>query len=408
MHINASPNGMDDRMQDSHSPASSIQNESPIAGPRAAVPATGKSKVAIVGARGYSGQELARLLLRHPEAELVGCFASDRAGGKQESSFRLSQLLPEPAAKAVPTWSMDEFDAKLEGLHTLFLATPAEVSLALAPKAIARHVNVIDLSGAFRLKQATNETHHEKYLKWYGFEHSNIELLLQSDYGLQPFERPAPHQGARLVANPGCYATAVLMAALPLLESGLIKPESLVIDAKSGASGGGRKARENLLFTEVEGECLPYKVAQHQHWPEIVEAAWLFAHEEIAPFFTTHLLNTRRGIIVSLYARLTKPADTDKATESRVQSAYAEAYSGYRLVRAGALGTPETDALLSLKRVVGTPRTHITFRAQGDKLYVFSLIDNLLKGAASQAVENFNRLLDLPLDLGLADMEGVL
>ncbi len=373
---------------------------------------TAGAKVAIVGARGYSGQELARLLLRHPEAELAGCFASSKPGpsgdGKGSAPFRLSHLLMEPAAKAVPTWSMDEFDVRLEGLHTLFLATPAEVSLELAPKAIAKGVNVIDLSGAFRLKQAASGSPAEKYRKWYGFEHTQLELLLQSDYGLQPFERPAPRSGARLVANPGCYATAVLMAALPLLESGLIEPKSLVIDAKSGASGGGRKAAENLLFTEVDGECLPYKVAGHQHWPEIVEAAWLFAHEEISPFFTTSLLNARRGIIASLYATIKRPAETDAATEARVRSAYAEAYAGYELVRAGALGTPEADALLSLKRVVGTARTHITFRADGDKLYVFSTLDNLVKGAAGQAIENLNRLLDRPLHLGLSDMEGVL
>ncbi|MCM2282061.1 MAG: N-acetyl-gamma-glutamyl-phosphate reductase [Bdellovibrionaceae bacterium] len=369
-----------------------------------AAPATGH-RVAIVGARGYSGQELARLLLRHPEARLAGCFASNSSTG---TSFQLSHLLPEPGAKHVPTWLMAEFDEKLADLHTVFLATPAEVSLELAPRALAKNVNVVDLSGAFRLKQATNQSPNEKYRKWYGFEHTELELLLQADYGLQPFARPAPHSGARLVANPGCYATAVLMAALPLLESGLIIPESLVIDAKSGTSGGGRKASENLLFTEVEGECLPYKIAKHQHWPEIVEAAWLFAQEEIAPFFTTHLLNTRRGIIASLYAKLKKPADTDAASEARIQSAFAETYSGYPLVRFGALGSPETDALLSLKRVVGTPRTHITFRVDGDKLYVFSTIDNLVKGAAGQAVENFNRLLDRPLHLGLTDMEGVL
>lgn len=364
-----------------------------------------RAKVAIVGARGYTGQELARLLLRHPEAELVGCFASDSKSG---TNFQLSQALPEPAAKGVLTWSMNQFEEKLEGLHTLFLATPAEVSLDLAPKALLKQVNVVDLSGAFRLKQATNESPAQKYLKWYGFEHTQLELLLEAGYGLQPFERPAPRQSARLIANPGCYATAVLMAALPLLESGLIRPDSLVIDAKSGTSGGGRKATENLLFTEVEGECLPYKVAKHQHWPEIVEAAWLFAHEEISPFFNTSLLNVRRGIIASLFATLKKPADTDVATEARVMSAYSEAYAGYKLVRVGALGKPETDALLSLKRVVGTPRTHITFRADGDKLYAFSTIDNLLKGAAGQAVENFNRLLDRPLHLGLSDMEGVL
>jgi N-acetyl-gamma-glutamyl-phosphate reductase len=377
-----------------------IQNSNSVVGSTQEKPQRAR-KVAIVGARGYSGLELARILLKHPETELVGCFA-------QDSSWRLSHLLPEAAAQTVPTWSMADFDSHLEDLHTIFLATPAEVSLELAPKALQHNVNVIDLSGAFRLKQGTNEERLQKYQTWYGIQHSHVELLLKAEYGLQPFQRPTPQEGARLIANPGCYATAVLMAALPLLESGLINSESLVVDAKSGTSGGGRKANEALLFTEIEGECFPYKVGKHQHWPEIVEAAWLFAHEEIAPFFTTYLMNLRRGIVASVYATLQSPKATNAENEARIQSAYAEAYSGYDLVRFGALGKPETDALLSLKRVVGSARTHITFRVDGEKLYVFSTLDNLVKGAAGQAVENFNRLLDRPLSLGLSALEGVL
>lgn len=370
-------------------------------------------KVAIVGARGYSGLELARILLRHPTAELTACFASDATLRPQfRHQFRLSDYLPETAAANVATWTIpekpDEFERQLEGLHTVFLATPADVSARLAAQCLEANVNTIDFSGAFRLKQGENSEIGEKYRHWYGFEHPSLALMAQAEFGLQPFTAPLPPTskqtaGARLIANPGCYATSVLMAIVPLLRAGLLDPASLVIDAKSGTSGGGRKAAENLLFTEVEGECLPYKVAKHQHLPEIIEATENFSGVRIEPFFTTHLLNVRRGIVSSIYARVRAGV-----TENTIAEAYAAAFSGYKLARVGVLGTPSGDALLSLKKVVGTARTHISYRVAGDKLYLFSLIDNLIKGAAGQAIENFNRLCDRPVELGLSEMEGVL
>ncbi len=258
--------------------------------------------------------------------------------------------------------------------------------------------------------------------------HPAIESLQSAQYGLQPFQAPSLVKGAQLIANPGCFATACLMALLPLLKAGHIEADSIVIDAKSGTSGAGRKANENLLFTEVDGECLPYKVGHHQHLPEIMEAASQLTSTSIAPFFTTHLLNVRRGIVASIYANL-----KDGVTEQDITGTFRQAYSDYPLVRFGALGTPETDRLLSLRRVVGTNRTHISYRvvknpssadanstrtgaggngdaktSQNHKLYLFSLIDNLVKGAAGQALENFNRLIDRPCDFGIANMEGVL
>lgn len=342
-----------------------------------------KHAVGIIGVRGYSGLELARILLKHPEAALVAGFATD-------SAFKLSDYLPEASAANVPVYSMKELDTVADKLNTVFLATPAEVSLELVPKLLAKGVNVIDLSGAFRLKL-------EAYPQWYGFEHSSRELLGKAHYGLVPFAKPAASEGPKLISNPGCYATAVLMALVPLMKEKLIVADSLVIDAKSGTSGAGRKASEGMLFTEVEGECLPYKVAKHQHFPEICGYVEKFAGSGIDPHFTTHLLNVRRGIIAGLYARLkagVKPAD--------IESAYTKAYSNYPLVKHG------ESVSLSLKRVVGSARTHINYKCDGDKLYVFSLIDNLLKGAASQAIENFNRMHDLPVATALTDMEGVL
>ncbi len=273
----------------------------------------------------------------------------------------------------------------------IFLATPAEVSLDLAPKILSQGKMVIDLSGAFRLKM-------NDYKKWYGFEHSEKTLLQKADYGLAPFAGPS---SAKLISNPGCYATAISMALIPLLKHNIIIEDGIVIDAKSGTSGAGKKAAENLLFTEVDGECLPYKVGRHQHLPEIQEAVKAFSGKELDAHFTTSLLPVRRGIIAGIYAKLSKGM-----TAKDVEAALTKAYAEYPLV---AFSAVERDpGLLQLKKVVGTPMTHISYAVEGQKLYLFSCIDNLLKGAASQAVENFNRITDQPLWMGLSHLEATI
>lgn len=352
-----------------------------------------KPRCVIVGVRGYAGLDLARLLLNHPEAELSACFGT-------ESEFALSDYLPDSKAqgiRALPVAKLLENPSQFG--QVVFLATPAEVSLELAPKLLNAGMSVIDLSGAFRLSAAA-------YPAWYGFEHSAPQALATAEYGLNPWCMPVSGlvRGPRLVANPGCYATSVLMALIPLLKAGLVDPETVVIDAKSGTSGAGRKAAENFLFTEVEGECLPYRIGKHQHLPEIQEHAKRLSGVKIDPFFSTHLLPVRRGIISGIYARL-----SPQANAAAVSAAYAEAYSRYPLMRVGQVEAGKAPShLLSLKRVSGTARTHITFGVTGNKLYVFSCIDNLLKGAASQAVENLNRLYDFPIGMGLSDLEGQL
>lgn len=345
-----------------------------------------------MGARGYSGLELARILLRHPEAELVACFAHDH-------SFRLSDYLPESSAAAVPVFPLQNLAGVLPNIDTVFLATPAEASLELAPlvlNAAVTNADVIDLSGAFRFQKGTDAERSAKFALWYKAKQPRP---LAATYGLAPFAAPA-RPGKALVANPGCYATAALMGIVPLLKAGAIKPETLVIDAKSGTTGAGRKAAESQLFAEVEGECLPYRVAQHQHLPEIQEWAEAFGGSPIDPFFSTHLLPVRRGILASVYAEL-----APGKTEDDVAAAFQAAYQRYPLAR---ITKTEAPAALSLKRVTGSARTHLSFKVSGTKLYLFSLIDNLLKGAASQAVENFNALHDFPYALGLEALEGTL
>lgn len=352
-------------------------------------------KVAVVGGSGYAGLELVRLLLKHPIASLRVCFTT-------QPGLSFSDYLPVRGAKVVPVAPVGDIEKWASELDTVFLATPAEASMDLAPRLLASGAHVVDLSGAFRLGSAA------EYREWYGAEHACPALLGKAEYGLLPWvEEKAPAEGAaRLVANPGCYATSVLMALLPLLKRGLVKPDSIVIDAKSGTSGAGRKASVNLLFTEVEGECLPYRIARHQHLPEIKRFAEALSGTAIDPLFTTHLLGIRRGIISGIYARLGAAV-----TQLDLSSAYANDYSDYGLVEWGPLeGLTERSAAhqLSLKRVVGTALTRIHYQIDGDRLYLFSLIDNLVKGAAGQAIENFNRLHGMAAGTGLTDLEGVL
>lgn len=347
-----------------------------------------KVSVAVVGARGYSGLELVRLLLKHPGVKIAACLATDAA-------FQLSDYLPEAAARAVPVASVKDFSRILSDIQVVFLATPAEASIGLAQEALARGVKVIDLSGAFRLSP-------EQAAKHYGVQGEALKTLADAQYGLVPWAGPLAAK-THLLSNPGCYATSVLMALIPLVKEGLIDADSIVVDAKSGATGAGRKAAENLLFCEVDGECLPYKVGDHQHLPEIIEALHHYTGVSATPAFSTHLLPVRRGIISSIYARVAN----SQVDETALDAAYAKAYSNYPLARWGRID-PKDRFAMSLKRIAGSARTEIRYTIRGKQIYLFSLIDNLLKGAASQAVENFNRMQDFPVQTALEQVEGVL
>lgn len=337
----------------------------------------------IVGARGYSGLELARILLRHPKVKLTACLAG-------EQSFSLSDYLPEENAKSVKVCSWQEWEKAGAEADVVFLATPAETSLEMAQKirSLKKNISIIDISGAFRLSAKETQEH-------YGF--ALPSWAEEAVYGLSPFVKSYSKAPA-LISNPGCFATSILMALVPLLKHNLIQPESLVIDSKSGSSGAGKKAQERLLFTEVSGECLPYRIGKHQHLPEIERYAAHFSSQKISPHFTTHLLPTKRGIISGLYAKVQPGVDVLKITQ-----AFEKEFEGYSLVK---FGTAEN--LLRLNQVCGSARTHMHYQVVGEKLYLFSLIDNLLKGAASQAVENLNILQGWKVEEGLSHLEGTL
>ena len=326
-----------------------------------------KIQVAVVGGSGYSGLELQRLLNKHPCVELKGVFNSQTSKNLVPSDYQV-----------------------------VFLATPAEVSAELALLIYQAGTSVIDLSGAYRLSDGDVK---ENYTTWYGMIHPSLELMPKAHYGLVPWMKPF-ESGTFLIANPGCYATAILMGLLPLLKNNLILADSIVIDAKSGTTGAGKKAVESQLFSEVDGECLPYKVGIHQHLPEVKLFSQVIGDYVIDPFFTTSLIPTRRGIIAGIYAKL-----NHGKKELDVAHAFKEFYQNYPLVQVN----PEIIREgVSLKKVVGTAKTHISYSLVGEKLYLFSCIDNLLKGAASQAIENFNLIHKFPVTTGLEHLEAII
>jgi N-acetyl-gamma-glutamyl-phosphate reductase len=325
-----------------------------------------KIKVAVVGGSGYSGQELQRLLNKHPHVELKGIYNSQTASKMNPSDYQV-----------------------------VFLATPAEVSAELAPKIMECGTSVIDLSGAYRLSSGDIEA---TYKESYGMAHPSIGLFSKAQYGLVPWMKPTA-EAPVLISNPGCYATAILMGLLPLLSDNLIHGDSIVIDAKSGTTGAGKKAVESQLFSEVDGECLPYKVGVHQHLPEVKLYAQIFGDYNIDPFLTTSLIPTRRGIIAGIYCKLNHGKHASDVTH-----ALNDYYGNYPLVE---FSSDITREMVSLKKVVGTAKTHISFSVIGEKLYLFSCIDNLLKGAASQAIENFNLIHHFPVTTGLEHLEAI-
>ena len=306
-----------------------------------------RTKVAIAGATGYAGMELVRILERHPHAEIVAAFSSE--------SFSLEKLFA-----ASP--------------DLVFLATPNEVSAEVTPHILDKGIKVIDLSGAFRLDEPS------QYPSWYGFAHERPELLGEAVYGL-PEWCNGELKKARLVANPGCYPTSVLLALRPLTYL-IDRTQPVIVDSKSGVSGAGKKADVAYSFTELFGNFKAYGVGHHRHEPEIRQE--LHLGERTTLVFVPHLLPTPRGIYSTMHVGFTNPVTADEL--SRI---YEEAYGKQPFVKVLAAGkVPE------LRDVVNTPNAEIGFTLLqgGRRAVIVSVIDNLLKGASSQAVQNFNRM----------------
>jgi len=342
----------------------------------------GTVRVAIAGATGYAGEELIRLLLGHPNVQLTYLAAS----AKWERPTPASDVFPRFARQLdLPIESLDP--ARLAALaDVIFLALPHGAAMGCVPDLLKAGRRVIDLSGDFRLKDAG------LYPQWYKFTHAHPELLNgQGVYGLTEWHRQEI-AGAKLVANPGCYPTSVLLAVLPLLKQGLIDDGRVIVDAKSGLTGAGRKADASLLFTEITDNLRAYKVNEHQHMPEMLQEIQAMTGRSVSLIFTPQLIPATRGLISMLYLRTTQP-------EARIRSAYEQGYSiaqaPFVRVRPGTL--PE------LKDVVGTNYCDIGYVCHPalESLIVVSAIDNLMKGAAGQAIQNFNLMCGFPETTGL-------
>ncbi|WP_242392309.1 N-acetyl-gamma-glutamyl-phosphate reductase [Anaeromyxobacter oryzisoli] len=338
---------------------------------------------AIVGASGYAGLELTRLLARHPRVRLAALY-SDRWSG--ETAGARLPLDGAPAALSYrPLADGEGADAEIA-----FLATPASVSAELAPKLLARGVRVVDLSGAFRLADLA------AYPAWYGFAHPAPELLAEARYGLPELARDGL-SGARLVSNPGCYATAIALALAPLVRSGLVSPEGIAVTGLSGVSGAGRKASEDYSFVELGEDLHAYRLGKHQHVPEIEQTVARFAGACGALSFTPVLVPIRRGILATATLRL-----AGGASAADLGAALQAAYGREAFVR------PMAAERVSVKDVVRTNRCHVgvAVDARAGVAVAVSAIDNLVKGAAGQAVQALNAAMGWPEATGLDLLGG--
>lgn len=348
-------------------------------------------KVAIVGASGYSGEELVRLLLNHPFAELVGVTSRQSAGQT------LGQVFPKfashPKSKAL---RFTEPNAELLATQAdvVFLALPHGVAAEYAVPLLNAGCLVIDLSADFRLKSP------EVYKEFYAHDHPAPELLAKSVYGLPEVYREEIRT-ASLIASPGCYPTSILLPTLPLLRAGLIKPHGIIADSHSGVSGAGRKADLDYLFCECNESVRPYGVPKHRHLSEIEEQMTLAAGTPVVIQFTPHLMPVNRGILTTLYLAPAEHFSDEagaKALGEKIAACYAQAYAHEPFVR-----VLEGKALPDTKNVVGTNVCELAWRLdpRTGRLIVMSAEDNLTKGASGQAVQSLNILCGWPETAGL-------
>ncbi len=337
-------------------------------------------KAGIVGGTGYTGVELLRLLAAHPAVELA------LITSRGEKGVEVGELFPNLRGR-VNLAFVEPDDAALKGCDVVFFATPNGTAMKSVPALLEGGVKVIDLAADFRLRQAAD------WERWYGMPHACPELLAEAVYGLPEVNRDAI-RAARLVANPGCYPTAVQLGFLPLLEAGAIDPQSLIADAKSGVSGAGRKAEVGILLCEAGDNFKAYNVPAHRHWPEICQGLVAVAGGPVDLVFVPHLTPMIRGIHATLYATLTDPSVD-------LQALFERRYAAEPFVDVlPPKSHPETRGV----RGANQCRLAVHRPRDGKTVVVLSVIDNLVKGAAGQAIQNMNLMFGLPETAGL---EGI-
>jgi len=331
------------------------------------------TRVAIVGVTGYAGGELARLVLRHPEARLVAAVARSHQG----EPLRTVQPHLHTAPDSLVVGS-DVDDAEV-----VFTALPAGEAAKQARGWLADGRTVIDIGSDFRLRDPT------LYERWYGYTHPAPELLKEAVYGLTELTRDRVRT-ARLIANPGCYPTAALLALLPALKAGLVT-EDIIVDAKSGVSGAGHAVEDAYLFGTIDESVRPYGVPKHRHTPEIAQEAALLLGKPLRLTFTPHLVPMNRGLVASCYA----PLRSGK-TAKDVEQAYTREYAEEPFVRV-------VDSYPATKATLGSNwcLVHALVDEENSRLVAFAALDNLVKGAAGSALQNFNARFGYPETMGL-------
>jgi len=344
-------------------------------------------KVAIVGASGYSGEELVRLLLSHPHAELTAVTSRQYAGQTLGAIF--PKFAHHPGARAL-RFSEPKPELLAQQAQVAFLALPHGLAAEFAVPLLKLGCQVIDLSADFRVRDPA------VYKEFYGHDHPAPDLLPQAVYGLPEVYRTAV-QSASLIASPGCYPTSILLPTIPLLKAGLIRPEGMIADSLSGVSGAGRKAELDYLFVECNESARPYGVPKHRHLSEIEQELSLAAGSPVVLQFTPHLIPVNRGILTTLYLTPAQPGSPTELGE-RVTACYQAAYGQEPFVR-----LLEGKALPDTKNVVGTNVIEIAWRCdpRTGRLLVMSAEDNLVKGASGQAVQSLNLMCGFPETAGL-------
>ena len=341
-------------------------------------------KVGIIGATGYAGAEIVRILLNHPEAEIKWY------GSRSYIDKKYAEVYANMFKLVEDICSDDNIEALADEVDVIFTATPQGYLAGVLTEDILKKVKVVDLSADYRIKDVS------VYEKWYGIEHKSPQFIDEAVYGLCEINRDKI-KDARLIANPGCYTTCSILSMYPLVKEGIIDKNSIIIDAKSGTSGAGRGAKVPNLFCEVNENMKAYGVLTHRHTPEIEEqlsyASGSTKVDDVKIIFTPHLAPMNRGILVTAYANLSKDVDYET-----VRAAYDKYYKNEKFIR-----ILDKDVCPETKWVEGSNFYDVNFKIdeRTNRIVVMGALDNIVKGAAGQAVQNMNILFGLPEDMGL-------
>ena len=343
-------------------------------------------RVGIIGATGYAGGELVRILLNHKDAKIVWYGSRSYIDKKYYQVYQNMFQLVDDICKD------DNLEELAKQVDVIFTATPQGFLAGLLSEEILSQVKIVDLSADYRIKDVAT------YEKWYGIEHKSPQFIEEAVYGLCEINRDKITEKTRLVANPGCYTTCSILTAYPMVKEGMIDVNTLIVDAKSGTSGAGRGAKVPNLFCEVNENMKAYGVASHRHTPEIEEQLGYAGNCQVTINFTPHLVPMNRGILATEYATLKRKPDGTLPTYEEVKAVYDKYYANEKFVRVLDKGScPET------KWVEGSNYVDVNFKVdlRTHRVIMMGAIDNLVKGAAGQAVQNMNLAFGLDESTGL-------